>query len=320
MTFIISSPEYLLHRTGARHPECPERSAIIVQVLKKTGLLTEHNHLAPRKANRDELLLCHTKEYIDLVEQEVTRCGEGDREKLALLSTGDVVISSASFEVACAAAGGVLTAVDAVALKKAKNAFCVVRPPGHHACSDIGMGFCLFNNVAIGARYAQSKYGIKRVLIVDWDVHHGNGTQEIFEADPSVFYFSTHQMGIYPGTGLEEDQGSGAALGTKMNCPILPGEDSKKAVLHAFKEKLVPAMQQFRPEFVFISCGFDAHLQDPLGGFNLTEKDFAELTEIVKEIARLYSQERLVSVLEGGYNLHAIARSSVEHCLALIRN
>jgi acetoin utilization deacetylase AcuC-like enzyme len=246
------------------------------------------------------------------VQQEVQELSAGQRK---MLSTGDVVISTDSYLTALLAAGACITGVDEVFQQKAAHAFCLVRPPGHHACSSQGMGFCLFNNVAIACRYAMKKYGIARALIVDWDVHHGNGTQEIFDQDPSVFYFSTHQKGIYPATGAEEDTGIND---TKMNCPIMAGSRARLDVLGAFQDKLLPAMHKFRPECVFISAGFDAHVQDPLGGLNLIEDDFAALTEIVSQIASAYAKNRIISVLEGGYHLNALASSVLAHIKALI--
>src|SRR6185295_15172023 len=239
---------------------------------------------------------CHSKEYIDLVHREIVQLPPG---AILPLSTGDVMICQKSYDVALQAVGGVLVATDAVMTGQANNAFCIVRPAGHHATASMGMGFCLFNNVAIGARYVQKKYGVKRVLIVDWDVHHGNGTQAIVWSDPSIFYFSTHQAGIYPHTGFVEEIGAGNI----MNCPILGGPHSRKEVFQAFIEGLKPAMELFQPEVVFFFCGFDAHREDPLGGLDLTDRDFFELTIIVKEIARNYATGHLISVLEGGYNL-----------------
>jgi len=309
-THFVTDSRYLLHDTGFGHPENPKRYIVIVEALKNLQLLGfENRPIKPRQAKDDEILLCHTSDYYKLVQNEV--------EKYPMLSTGDAVICPASFEVAILASGAVLEGVDAVMQAKAKNVFCLVRPPGHHACSNRGMGFCIFNNVAIGARYVQRKYGIERVLIVDWDVHHGNGTQEIFEEDPSVFYFSTHQEGIYPGTGFAKERGTGLGEGSKLNCPIIAGMSSRIEVIKAFQEKLVPAMEEFQPEFVFISAGFDAHELDPLGRFNLTDQDFAELTYIVKRIADRYSEGRIVSVLEGGYNLKALASAAVAHVTAL---
>jgi acetoin utilization deacetylase AcuC-like enzyme len=313
MTYIVSSPDYLQHRTGFLHPECPERAQVIVEQLLKNGYLHKNNLLVPRLAKEEELLLCHTPEYVSLVQEEVANCRQGCK----MLSTGDVIISSHSYDVARLAVGGALVACDAVMQKRAQNVFCVLRPPGHHACSNMGMGFCLFNNVAIAARYVQAHYAIKKVLIVDFDVHHGNGTQEIFDSDPSVYYFSTHQKGIYPGTGLESDCGKGAAQGTKCNALIETGSESKNLVFKAFQEKLLPAMEKFRPEFVLISCGFDAHKKDPLGGLALEDDDFFELTSIICDIAKKYAHSRVVSVLEGGYNLEAIGQASCRHVAAL---
>ncbi|HEY4831935.1 MAG TPA: histone deacetylase, partial [Waddliaceae bacterium] len=174
-----------------------------------------------------------------------------------------------------------------------------------------------FNNIAIGARYAQKKYGIGKVLIVDWDIHHGNGTQEIFETDPSVFYFSTHQWPLYPSTGKAEEIGKGRGIGTTMNCPIPPDENSRIRVLEAFRQKLIPAMEQFQPDLVMISAGFDGHYSDPLGGFNLTDEDFAELTRMVRQLADTYANGRIISALEGGYHLQGIATAAKAHVLAL---
>jgi acetoin utilization deacetylase AcuC-like enzyme len=238
--------------------------------------------------------------------------------ELAFLSTGDTGISRASFESALLAAGGALTGIDLVIQHPGSKVFCIVRPPGHHACSTRGMGFCLFNNVAIAARYAQRKYGLGKVLIADWDVHHGNGTQEIFNNDPTVFYFSTHEKGLYPGTGTEQETGEGAAKGTKLNYPILPGKQARKEVLHAF-ERLRERMKDFKPDLVLISAGFDGHEADPLGHLNLTDEDYFHLGSILSSIADEHAQGRLVSVLEGGYNLSALMTASVAHVNGLMR-
>ena len=253
----------------------------------------------PRSATEEELALCHTPDYINLVKKEVA---EGRLQ----LSTGDVIISLKSFEVALMATGAVLTAVDAVIEGKAKNPFCLVRPPGHHATTKLGMGFCIFNNVAIGARYAQSK-GHKKILIIDWDVHHGNGTQEIFYNDPSVTYFSTHQWPLYPGTGTVNEVGAGNII----NCPIAPGPQSREAILDAFHTKLPKGPF----DFVFISAGFDAITSDPLGNCNLTNDDISTLTHLACS-----RSPNLVSVLEGGYNLSGIASAASKHVESLSSN
>jgi acetoin utilization deacetylase AcuC-like enzyme len=193
-----------------------------------------------------------------------------------------------------------------------RNAFAAVRPPGHHATADAGMGFCVFNNVAIGARYAQRRHGLARVLIVDWDVHHGNGTQAIFYDDPSVFYFSIHQRPHYPGTGRANQTGTGAGQGFTLNCPLAAGSGGREARA-AFLDRLVPAMRDFRPELVLVSAGFDARVGDPLGGLVLTDDDFADLTGIAMDIAAEYAGGRLVAALEGGYNLPGLAAAAGAH-------
>lgn len=312
-TLIVEDPAYIKHLNGPYHVERPERFLAISHALELAGLKT--NTLRPRKATREDLLLCHTEEYIHLAEEEILHANlDGSTE----LSTGDVNVCPSSFDIALLAVGAVLTAIDVVVSGKASNAFCNVRPPGHHAKKSAGKGFCIFNNVAIGARYAQKKFPfIKKVLIVDWDVHHGDGSENIFDDDPSVFYFSTHEKGNYPGTGFSYHTGVGHGVGTIMNCPIMGGEDSRNEIFKAFNEKLIPAMEQFRPDLVLISAGFDAHQFDLLGHFNLKDEDFAELTYLTKAIAQKYAKGRLVSVLEGGYNLDALANATVAHVKAL---
>jgi len=310
MLYFVSDPIFTKHNTGLKHPEQPARTVVIESALQQRGLKKSENSLKPREATEEELLLCHPKEYVDLVKREISALRP---QQLAFLSTGDVVISPDSWKAALYAVGGVLCAIDRVLQEPDARAFCIVRPPGHHACSTQGMGFCLFNNVAIGARYAQKKYGIKRVLIADWDVHHGNGTQEIFYRDPSIFYFSTHEKDLYPFTGTPEETGAGNI----WNCPIAPSHKSREEVIAAF-ESLEQRMQTFKPELVLISAGFDAHREDPLGHFNLTTEDFETLGFIVKKIALAHAKGRLVSVLEGGYNLQAIADSAVAHARGIL--
>lgn len=307
---IVLDRKFQDHLTGMHHPERPSRIIAIENAFRDSGLLNDANLIAPRLATLEELALCHTPAYIQMVQKEVSHAETiGIEDGSYTLITGDVQICPRSFEIARLAAGGVLKAVDAVLTRQFSSAFCITRPPGHHACSNRGMGFCLFNNVAIGARYAKQKYGLEKILIVDWDVHHGNGTQEIFEKEPSVFYFSTHQSPLYPGTGAANEKG----VGNILNCPISAGSCSRKEVLNAFQFDLCKAMKIFKPQAIFISAGFDAHYMDPLGGMNLTEKDFGELTQIVKNIADEFAEGRIISVLEGGYDLTGLSLSCVEH-------
>jgi acetoin utilization deacetylase AcuC-like enzyme len=224
----------------------------------------------------------------------------------------DTCISPDSYRVALLAVGGALLAVDQVVEGRPDNAFVALRPPGHHAERERAMGFCLFNNVAIAARYAQRRYGLKRVLIVDWDVHHGNGTQHTFEDDPSVLFFSTHQFPFYPGTGRTSERGTGAGLGYTLNVPLAAGCGDNE-YRQVFEKILYPAAQAFEPQLVLVSAGFDAHRNDPLASMNVTEDGYAHMTSIVRDIAERYCEGRLVSLLEGGYNLEALAHSVERH-------
>lgn len=317
-TFIATDPISIKHLTGWGHPESPARYTAICRALEAAGLKTNENTLKPRPALLEELLLCHTQDYLNTVKDDFRKVEAlGIMDGQYSLSMGDVQICPASWDVALMAAGSVLVAVDAVMKNQADRVFSLMRPPGHHACKSRGMGFCLFNNIAIGARYAQKVYGVNKVLIVDWDVHHGNGTQDIFDEDPSVFYFSTHQEHFYPGTGSSEERGIGLAAGTKMNYPIAPGHSSRLHVLQAFQGPLIEAMKNFKPDLIMVSAGFDAHYADPLGGLNLTENDFTLLTQLMVGLAEQYTQGRLISVLEGGYDLKALAACATAHVLAL---
>jgi acetoin utilization deacetylase AcuC-like enzyme len=308
-TGLVYHESYLQHDTGGWHPERAARLVAILTRLKESGTLSGLALLEPSPAPVEWLTTIHTPEYVREVE-ESCKLGNGP------LHSRDTPISSRSYEVARLAAGGVLTAIDAVMTGKVRNAFCAIRPPGHHALANRAMGFCLFNNVAIGARYVQRKHGLKKVLIVDWDVHHGNGTQAAFYEDPTVLYFSTHHSPFYPGTGSADERGTGEGAGYTVNVP-LPAGAGDAEYLRAFREVLKPKALAFHPDFVLVSAGFDAHEADPLGGMKVTTAGFAEMTTLVREIAEECCAGRLVSVLEGGYDLDALADSVSAHLAVL---
>ena len=305
---LLYSDIYKRHLTGAGHPESPERCDTIIRAL--SDLRDRLTDLSPRAATLHEILSCHQHSYVETVREDVLSEDS--------LSTGDTRICPASFEVALQAAGGAMVAVDAVMTGRVHRAFCVVRPPGHHASPTRGGGFCIFNNAGIAARYAQQKYKIGKVAIVDWDAHHGNGTQQIFYSDGSVFYFSTHQHPGYPGTGQANETGSGQGRGCTLNCPLPHGAGRKQIVEESFLGKLMPAVAKFKPDLLIISAGFDSRIGDPLGRFRLEDTDFADLTRIMMSVADRYAGGRLVSVLEGGYSLPGLASATRAHVEALM--
>ena len=300
----LSDPIAKLHDTGPEHPERVARWDAAMRGLGERPLL----HLPAREATVDDLALCHTRAYIAKARHDVDA-------GYATLTTGDTDVCRHSFQVAAHGAGLLLTAVDQIMLGDQRRAFCVVRPPGHHATPDTGMGFCLFNNVAVAARYAQKRYGLQRVLIADWDVHHGNGTQDIFYNDGSVFFCSTHQHPWYPGTGAASETGEGGGKGTTLNFP-LPAGSGREQILPAF-ERLARDMDAFRPELVVISAGFDSLAGDPLGHFRLSTKDFVDLTHLLLEIADKHAEGRVLSALEGGYSLAGLTAAVGAHAGAL---
>lgn len=311
------------HYTSDDAQEIPDRFIRIDQKLRKSNLLSSDWLLSMRQATWEELNYCHTESYINSIKRRAGNLKSA--EDSTRQGKGGSMISKDSYFAAQHAVGSVLSGIDQIFKGSARQVFCNVRPPGHHAHSDKSVGISIFNHVAIGARYVQNKYNIRRVLIVDWDVHHGDGTQSIFYQDETVFYFSTHEEHDGLQTGLATETGKGKGKTFTLNVPI-PGlkklktrENTKEKVIDAFNKQLIPAMDQFQPEFILISCGFDGHKNDPIGGFNLEANDYATLTQIVNQIAKKYAQGRVLSVLEGGYNLEALEESAAAHVKALLQ-
>jgi acetoin utilization deacetylase AcuC-like enzyme len=308
-TGLVYHPDYLKHDTGKLHPENASRLSFLMDHLEKKKMLSEVKKIEPINPPLEWVRKIHPAEYIQLIE-------EFSKHAPAYLDA-DTVISSETYRVALLAVGGVLAGVDEVMQGKVKNVFCAIRPPGHHAEPNRGMGFCIFNNVALGARYVQEKYGLKKVLIVDWDAHHGNGTQKAFYSDPTVYYFSIHQFPFYPGTGEEREKGEGEGLGYTLNIPMFAGSGDLEYI-EVFETIFYPAALRFAPEFVFISAGFDGHMDDPLTNLQLSPNGFSKITQVVKELAEKTCEGRIVSVLEGGYNLKALACSVEAHLEVLM--
>ncbi len=305
-TLLISHPACLNHVTPAGHPERPDRLRAVDRALEAEKFQPLVRVTAPLAA-LETVALCHPMDYIEEIRDATPR------EGLVRLDA-DTSMSPGSFEAALRAVGGGILAVDEVVAKKARNAFVATRPPGHHAETARPMGFCFFDNAAIAARYAQKQYGIARVAIIDFDVHHGNGSQEIFWSDRSVMYCSTHQMPLFPGTGAVGESGE---HNTIVNAPLRPGDDG--AVFRAaFEERVLPRLRDFRPELIIISAGFDAHFRDPLANINLEESDFVWATQKIMDVADQCADGRIVSLLEGGYDLQALGSSAAAHVLALM--
>lgn len=309
---IVYDPIFKKHRTGTGHPENPERASFIFQSLKERNILSATEQIPVKKCKLEDLCLVHNRNYLQLAKEEIER---GEKS----LSTGDTATCKDTWEISTLVTGGVINAVEKVIYGKTNNAFCITRPPGHHANASKGMGFCLFNHIAIAAKYAQKKLGVKKVLIVDWDVHHGNGTQDIFYEDNSVFFFSTHQSPWYPGTGERVETGKGKGLGYTMNYPFPAGSGKEEILQHAFESELPKQMKKFKPELILISAGFDSRIDDPLGQFRLTDQDFYDLTKLILNLADEYANGNVVSILEGGYNLNGLAKASAAHVQALLK-
>jgi acetoin utilization deacetylase AcuC-like enzyme len=305
-TALFTHDACLNHNPGRGHPESPERLRAVLRALEGEAFERLARLPAP-PATREQLLRIHPDLHVDRVMQAIPTYGHADID-------ADTIVSPGSGEAALRAAGAVCAAIDSVVAGEVRNAFCAVRPPGHHAEPDQAMGFCLFNNVAVGAAHARAVYGLQRIAIIDFDVHHGNGTQTIAYADRDIFYGSSHQWPLYPGTGSVREQGPNANV---VNV-CLPPRSSGAEFQSAMSRTLLPALDQFQPDLLLISAGFDAHTLDPLGGLNLTEADFHWITMQLLDIAWRHCGGRLVSVLEGGYHLEALATSSAAHVRALM--
>ena len=299
-TGIVKDSRYLQHTAGSSHPESPERLAAVYEMLDNPHMSWKYVDIEPRAASHDEIAYVHTGPYIDFV--------AGTAGKSYVILDPDTITSAETYEIAKLAAGGLCNAIDAVMTGGVDNAFAFVRPPGHHAGPGNSAGFCVFNNIAIGAAHAMKRHGLKKILIVDWDLHHGNGTQKIFYTDPRVLYFSTHQYPHYPGTGSLHEIGEGQGLGYTVNVPLRPGAVNG-TFISAFRRILEPIALQFEPELILVSAGFDIYYQDPLGGMRVTPEGFAAMTRVLLNIADQCCSGKLVAVLEGGYHVAGMTRS-----------
>jgi acetoin utilization deacetylase AcuC-like enzyme len=299
-TGIVKDRRYLRHGSEFTHPETPQRLVSIYEMLDNPDMAWKFTQIDARHATREELERVHRPSFIDFIART-----EG---KAMTMLDPDTVATADTYDTARLAAGGVMNAIDSVASGETDNAFALIRPPGHHAQAAQAAGFCIFNNIAIGARHALARWDMERILIVDWDLHHGNGTAEIFNEDRQVLYFSTHQSPGYPGTGGMEETGKGAGQGFTINVPVRPGADDAFYV-RVFREILGPVARMFRPEIILVSAGFDIYVGDPLGEMKVTPEGFACLTRILLSLADECSDGRLVIVLEGGYNIQGLTKS-----------
>jgi acetoin utilization deacetylase AcuC-like enzyme len=296
---VVVDAEYLKHEPGEFHPERPERIRALLDLAEKLDNQS-FEILPPEAASRSDIESCHGADYVKLVEST------SKTNHYAL--DGDTITSRDSFGVGLLAVGGFLRLIDSIAAGESKNGFALVRPPGHHALKNRAMGFCLFNTIAIGAQHLKRTYDVKRVMIMDWDVHHGNGTQDSFYEDPSVLFISTHQFPYYPGTGAVNEVGVNAGEGYTLNIP-LPAGCGDAEYMRVFYDVVVPAAKKFEPEWILVSAGFDPHRRDPLGGMEVTETGFAEMARLLLQLADEYTGGKIAFLLEGGYDLSALNNS-----------
>ncbi len=308
-TLLITHPVFLQHDTGFGHPERPDRLRAIEQALEHESFQFLHRDEAPL-ADEDAITRMHGTDYIDSLKQAAPQSGH------IAVDGGDTIMSPDTWEAALRAAGAAVMAVDQVVSKAARNVFCAARPPGHHAETREAIGFCLFNNAAIAAAHARAVHGMERVAVVDFDVHHGNGTQHMFWSDANMFYGSTHQMPLFPGTGAWSEQG---VAGNIVNAPLRRGDDTY-CFQEAFESRILPALHDFSPDLVIISAGFDAHRDDPIGGLVLREEDFAWATRKLLDVAEKHAGGRVVSLLEGGYDLGGLSRSVAAHLRVMMEH
>lgn len=308
----IYHPVFLKHDAGSFHPENYKRLNAINSYLNQIGFMQKMEIIEPEAADLAMIELVHSKSYVQKISETV-------KQEQSILDQGDTFAGEFSFEAALHAAGSVTKGIDLLAANQFDKIFCAVRPPGHHAEYNYASGFCIFNNIAIAARYAQQKGYAKKILIIDWDVHHGNGTQHTFESDPNVFYYSIHQFPFFPGTGAEHEIGLDEGAGYTMNRPLKSGYADQE-YLDVFEKDLISIQNKFKPDLILTSAGFDGHKDDPLAGMLLTENAYGKITELLLELAWKYTNGKILSVLEGGYNLSALAKSVEAHLDVLLNN
>jgi acetoin utilization deacetylase AcuC-like enzyme len=308
-TIVVKDERYLNHITGEYHPESPQRLQRIYRMLEDPELAGRFIAVSPRAATKEELALNHDRDYIERIEQTA-----GVPHTML---DPDTHASAGSWEAAQFAAGGILSALELLMGGRVDNGFALVRPPGHHAETARAMGFCLFNNIAVGAHYLIKKYKLERILIVDWDLHHGNGTQKSFYASPEVLYCSTHQYPYYPGTGAIEEVGDGRGRGYTVNIPLRGGQGDTDYI-KLFQEIIIPVADEYKPEFILISAGYDPYYRDPLGAMQVTPEGFSAMTALLMDCAARHCSNRVLAVLEGGYHLDGITESAKKTLLTLV--